>query len=132
MQLTHEETWHPTQTWSKALDNPPIPSQKCEQCNYPQVRFCNWQSTRPTSPSHDDWWRRSTRHFDILEVGTPLILAEGVRAIETLRTGHPGKQFLADLKIMDVGEWRRRLPFATEPTSPPFSHWPTIERFAAP
>jgi 3-hexulose-6-phosphate synthase / 6-phospho-3-hexuloisomerase len=43
-------------------------------------------------------------HFDILEVGTPLILAEGVRAIETLRTGHPGKQFLADLKIMDVGE----------------------------
>lgn len=43
-------------------------------------------------------------HFDILEVGTPLILAEGVRAIEALRAGHPDKQFLADLKIMDVGE----------------------------
>jgi 3-hexulose-6-phosphate synthase / 6-phospho-3-hexuloisomerase len=42
--------------------------------------------------------------FDILEVGTPLIIGEGVRAIETLRAGHSGKQFLADLKIMDVGE----------------------------
>ena len=28
-------------------------------------------------------------HFDILEVGTPLVLAEGLRAIETLRKGFP-------------------------------------------
>jgi 3-hexulose-6-phosphate synthase len=50
-------------------------------------------------------------HFDILEVGTPLILAEGVRVIGTLREGHPGKQFLADLKIMDAGALEAQIAF---------------------
>lgn len=42
-------------------------------------------------------------HFDILEVGTPLILEEGLAALEALREACPGKRYLADLKIMDAG-----------------------------
>jgi len=38
-----------------------------------------------------------------LEAGTPLILAEGVRAIEALRVRFPEHPIVADLKIMDGG-----------------------------
>ena len=42
-------------------------------------------------------------HFDILEIGTPLIMEEGLSALETLKQRFPGKRYLADLKIMDAG-----------------------------
>ena len=42
-------------------------------------------------------------HFDILEAGTPLVLEEGLAALEALREACPGKRYLADLKIMDAG-----------------------------
>ena len=42
-------------------------------------------------------------HFDILEVGTPLILEQGLSALEALREACPGKRYLADLKVMDAG-----------------------------
>jgi len=38
---------------------------------------------------------------DWLEVGTPLIIAEGTRGVRELRTRHPGVPLVADLKIMD-------------------------------
>lgn len=41
--------------------------------------------------------------FDILEVGTPLILNEGIPVIARLKERFPGKRYLADLKIADVG-----------------------------
>jgi 3-hexulose-6-phosphate synthase len=40
---------------------------------------------------------------DWLEAGTPLILAEGVNAIRTLRAEFPGVPIVADLKAMDGG-----------------------------
>src|SRR6266487_4052826 len=40
---------------------------------------------------------------DWLEVGTPLILAEGVRAVAQLRARFPDHPIVADLKIMDGG-----------------------------
>src|SRR3954451_12557870 len=40
---------------------------------------------------------------DWLEAGTPLILAEGVRAVEQLRAAFPDRPIVADLKIMDGG-----------------------------
>jgi 3-hexulose-6-phosphate synthase len=40
---------------------------------------------------------------DWLEAGTPLILAEGVRAVEQLRARFPAHPIVADLKIMDGG-----------------------------
>ncbi|MGH9311864.1 MAG: orotidine 5'-phosphate decarboxylase / HUMPS family protein [Vicinamibacterales bacterium] len=40
---------------------------------------------------------------DWLEAGTPLLLAEGLRAVETLRSRFPGHPIVADLKTMDGG-----------------------------
>jgi 3-hexulose-6-phosphate synthase len=40
---------------------------------------------------------------DWLEAGTPLLLAEGLRAVETLRTRYPTHPIVADLKTMDGG-----------------------------
>ncbi len=42
-------------------------------------------------------------HQDITEVGTPLILEEGLRAVEVLKARFPDTQYLADVKIMDAG-----------------------------
>jgi 3-hexulose-6-phosphate synthase len=42
-------------------------------------------------------------HFDIAETGTPLIIEEGLSALEALKARFPGKLHLADLKIMDAG-----------------------------
>lgn len=41
--------------------------------------------------------------FDIAEVGTPLIIEEGLSALEALKKTYPEKEYLADLKIMDAG-----------------------------
>jgi 3-hexulose-6-phosphate synthase len=40
---------------------------------------------------------------DWLEAGTPLLLAEGLRAVETLHTRFPNHPIVADLKTMDGG-----------------------------
>jgi len=40
---------------------------------------------------------------DWLEAGTPLLLAEGLRAVETLHTRFPKHPIVADLKTMDGG-----------------------------
>jgi 3-hexulose-6-phosphate synthase len=40
---------------------------------------------------------------DWLEAGTPLLLAEGLRAVETLHTRYPNHPIVADLKTMDGG-----------------------------
>src|SRR5947199_9372400 len=40
---------------------------------------------------------------DWLEVGTPLIIAEGMRAVRELHARYPGVPLVADLKTMDGG-----------------------------
>src|SRR6186713_1339837 len=40
---------------------------------------------------------------DWLEAGTPLLAAEGLRAVESLRRRFPDHPIVADLKIMDGG-----------------------------
>src|SRR6476646_3910237 len=40
---------------------------------------------------------------DWLEAGTPLLLAEGLRAVETLHVRFPNHPIVADLKTMDGG-----------------------------
>jgi len=42
-------------------------------------------------------------HFDIVEIGTPLIIEAGLAAVEQIKPRCPDKQCLADLKIMDAG-----------------------------
>src|SRR3954470_17238011 len=41
--------------------------------------------------------------IDWLEVGTPLIIAEGMRAVRELRAQYPEIPMVADLKTMDGG-----------------------------
>jgi 3-hexulose-6-phosphate synthase len=43
-------------------------------------------------------------HVDILELGTPLIKAEGLSAVTAVKAAHPDKIVFADLKTMDTGE----------------------------
>ena len=56
--------------------------------------------------------RAAHSQVDVIEVGTPLVLREGVGAIERLRALYPDKALLADFKIMDAGDEEARLAFA--------------------
>jgi 3-hexulose-6-phosphate synthase len=51
-------------------------------------------------------------YVDILELGTPLIKSEGVRAITAIKSAHPDKLVFADLKTMDAGELEADIAFA--------------------
>ncbi len=48
---------------------------------------------------------------DIVEVGTPFIIKEGVRAVKAIRDAYPDITILADLKIMDGGDYSSSLAF---------------------
>lgn len=50
-------------------------------------------------------------YIDTIEVGTPLIFQEGIKAVQVLREGYPKHQILADLKIMDAGELEAEIAF---------------------
>jgi 3-hexulose-6-phosphate synthase len=55
---------------------------------------------------------RETRDYaDIIEAGTPLIKAEGMRAVEALKGSFPDKQVFADLKVMDAGALEAGMAF---------------------
>ncbi|MBC7441354.1 MAG: orotidine 5'-phosphate decarboxylase [Ramlibacter sp.] len=49
---------------------------------------------------------------DIIELGTPLIKAEGLRAVTAVKAAHPDKIVFADLKTMDAGELEADMAFA--------------------
>ena len=47
-------------------------------------------------------------YIDIIEVGTPFLYEEGLAAVRQLRRRFPDKEILADMKIMDAGEYETR------------------------
>lgn len=49
--------------------------------------------------------------IDIAEVGTPLIIQEGLSAVRRIRQAYPDLTLLADLKIMDAGKEEATLAF---------------------
>lgn len=49
--------------------------------------------------------------LDIVEVGTPLIVREGVKAVAEIKRAFPELAVLADLKIMDGGAHEARIAF---------------------
>ena len=51
-------------------------------------------------------------YVDIIEIGTPLVFREGMRAVRKVRTTYPHLRLLADLKIMDAGEAEAEIAFA--------------------
>ena len=42
-------------------------------------------------------------YIDIIEIGTPFVYQEGMRAVKMLKEHFPEKEILADMKIMDAG-----------------------------
>lgn len=48
---------------------------------------------------------------DILEAGTPLIKSVGINIVRKLKTAHPDKLILADLKSSDVGAYEANMAF---------------------
>jgi 3-hexulose-6-phosphate synthase len=50
-------------------------------------------------------------YVDIIELGTPLIKAEGLRAVTAIKAAHPDKIVFADLKTMDAGELEADIAF---------------------
>ena len=50
-------------------------------------------------------------YVDIVEIGTPLVFREGMRAVRVIRSAYPGLRLLADLKIMDAGEAEADIAF---------------------
>lgn len=49
--------------------------------------------------------------IDIVEIGTPLIIREGLRAVTEIDRAYPELVVLADLKIMDAGEYEAAMAF---------------------
>ncbi len=49
--------------------------------------------------------------IDIVEIGTPFIIREGMHAVRALRKAFPSIPLLADLKIMDAGAYEASLAF---------------------
>jgi 3-hexulose-6-phosphate synthase len=42
-------------------------------------------------------------YIDVIEIGTPVIINEGLRAVKEMKAAYPNLAVLADLKIMDAG-----------------------------
>lgn len=45
---------------------------------------------------------------DIIEVGTPMVIAYGMEAVRRIKERFPNKEILADLKIMDAGYYEAK------------------------
>jgi 3-hexulose-6-phosphate synthase len=48
---------------------------------------------------------------DLVEIGTPVIIRDGLRAVRRLKAAFPELSLVADLKIMDGGEYEASLAF---------------------
>ncbi|MDS2173166.1 MULTISPECIES: 3-hexulose-6-phosphate synthase [unclassified Nesterenkonia] len=59
-----------------------------------------------------EWAAAAAPHVDILELGTPLIKSEGLRAVTAVKEAHPDKVVFADLKTMDAGALEAEIAFA--------------------
>ncbi|MGF7049498.1 3-hexulose-6-phosphate synthase [Paenibacillus sp. DS2015] len=42
-------------------------------------------------------------YIDIVEIGTPIVINEGLRAVKEMKAAFPNLRVLADLKVMDAG-----------------------------
>lgn len=50
-------------------------------------------------------------YIDIIEMGTPFLMREGLKAVTTFADAFPEKEILADLKIMDGGGYEASMAF---------------------
>lgn len=54
---------------------------------------------------------KAREYVEIIEIGTPLVIREGMRAARLIRAAYPDLLLLADLKIMDAGEAEASIAF---------------------
>lgn len=50
-------------------------------------------------------------YVDIIEIGTPLVKAEGLAVLRAIKTAYPEKELFADYKTMDAGELEATMAF---------------------
>lgn len=50
-------------------------------------------------------------YVDIIEIGSPFIIDEGMHAVRAFRQKFPEKEILADTKIMDAGDYEAELTY---------------------
>ncbi|MDO4888274.1 MAG: orotidine 5'-phosphate decarboxylase / HUMPS family protein [Actinomycetaceae bacterium] len=55
--------------------------------------------------------QKASRHIDVVECGTILVLCEGFRAVRAVRALFPDKRVLADVRIAEAGSKIARLAF---------------------
>ena len=53
--------------------------------------------------------KKVEKYIDVIEIGTPFIIDEGVNAVREFKKEFPAKEILADLKIMDAGAYEAEL-----------------------
>jgi len=58
-----------------------------------------------TIPEAKKLLKEIEEHIDIVEIGTPFIINEGLKAVREIKKEFPSKEVLADLKIMDAGKY---------------------------
>ncbi|MBM3243096.1 3-hexulose-6-phosphate synthase [Candidatus Poribacteria bacterium] len=49
--------------------------------------------------------------LDIIEIGTPFLMKEGVKVVTEIKNTYPGLEVLADLKIVDAGDHEAKIGF---------------------
>ena len=70
--------------------------------------------------------RHVATHVDVIEVGTVLCLAEGMRAVQAIRAAYPDHLVLADIRIAEAGSLLSRCAFEAG------ADWVTVVSGAAP
>ena len=50
-------------------------------------------------------------YIDIVEIGTPFVIQEGIKIVREIKHEFPSLEVLADLKIMDAGEHEAKMGF---------------------
>lgn len=61
--------------------------------------------------------------IDIVEVGTPMIIRDGQRAVHLVKEKHPELTVLSDSKIVDGGDWNAVTRSMPGPTSSQCLPW---------
>ena len=64
-----------------------------------------------TSSQTVDVLKEIQQYVDIVEIGTPLMIREGVSAVEKVKNAYPNLKVLADIKIIDGGDLEASLCF---------------------
>jgi 3-hexulose-6-phosphate synthase len=56
-------------------------------------------------PEANEVVKEVQEYIDIVEIGTPVVINEGLRAVKEIKEAFPNLDVLADLKIMDAGAY---------------------------